>query len=108
MTTKMRRDATAAVLAWCKKKKIKLIAKPRHVHPRAYVVGSAAESCLVVAECWADSEPQLKGMNKTHPLRLINTFDTALKAGDWCITAYICYAGCQEPIAIPLTEKVGA
>lgn len=102
MTTKLYKESAAAVRAWCKKQKIALTSAPRHIHARSYVVGYAAPSCLIVAECWADSEPQMKQMNKENPLRSIRKFDPSLKAGDWCITAYITYPGVGEPIAIPL------
>ena len=103
--TKQQREAVAAVKAWCKKNKLKLLSPPRHVHPRAYVVGHAAPMCLIVAECWADSESQLRQWNRKHPLRTVNEFDSSLKAGDWCITAYITTAGHSQPIAIPLKEQ---
>jgi len=89
MTTKQYREAVAAIEAWCKKRKnLKLTQKPRHVHPRAYVVGYAASKCLIVARCWADSEPHLKNWDKQYPLHTINEFDESLKPGDWCITGY--------------------
>lgn len=89
MTTKQYREAVAAIEAWCKKRKnLRLTQKPRHVHPRAYVVGYAASKCLIVARCWADSEPHLKQWDKQYPLQTINEFDESLKPGDWCITGY--------------------
>lgn len=77
---------------------------PSHVHPRSYVVGYAAPLCLVVAECWADSESQMQDFNQKYPLRTVHKFDHSLKAGDWCITAYVSTAGCGEPVAIPLDK----
>jgi len=105
MTTKLEKESALAVQHWCKKQKIKLTSKPRHIHPRTYVVGYAASSCLVVARCWADSEPQTKEWNKKYPLDIIRKFDHSLKAGDWCITAYVSTVGCGESIAIPLKEN---
>lgn len=105
MTTKLQREASAAVEVWCKKNRLKLIAKPRHIHPRAYVIGHAAPRCLIVAYCWADSEPHLRDFDRDNPLKTIHTFDSKLKAGDWCITAYVCTDGRQENVAIPLELK---
>ncbi len=102
MTTKLQRESSAAVQAWCKFNKIKLIRKPSHVHPRSYVVGLAAPACLVVAECWADSEAQLKDFNRQYPLRTIYRFSQSLKPGDWCITAYVCTEHWQECVAIKI------
>ena len=83
MTTKLHKAAVAAVESWCKKKKWKLISKPRHVHPQAYVVGYAASKCLIVSKCWSDSEPQTREWNKKYPLDVINEFDESLRPGDW-------------------------
>lgn len=105
MTTKLEKESMLAVQQWCKKEKMKLISKPRHIHSRVYVVGYAASSCLIVARCWADSEPQTKEWNKKYPLDIIRKFDHSLKAGDWCITAYVSTLGCGESIAIPLKEQ---
>jgi hypothetical protein len=102
MTTKLQREASAAVEAWCKFNKIKLIRKPSHVHPRSYVVGLAAPACMIVAECWADSEPQMKDFNRKHPLRTVHRFERSLKPGDWCITAYVCTDNWQECVAIKI------
>jgi hypothetical protein len=88
MTTKQHREAIVAIQAWCKKNKLILKGKPRHVHPRAYVVGYAASKCLIVSCCWTDSEPHLRQHDKLYPLSVINEFDNSLKAGDWCITGY--------------------
>jgi len=102
MTTKLEKESVLAVQEWCKKQKMKLTSKPRHIHPRSYVVGYAASSCLIVARCWADSEPQTKVWNKKYPLEIIRNFDHSLKAGDWCITAYVSTFHCGESIAIPI------
>ncbi len=105
MTTKLQREAAEAIKAWCKKRKLKLTAPPRHVHARSYVVGYAAPKCLIVAACWADSEEHLQAFDKANPLQTVHTFDESLKAGDWCITGYICANGRQEDVAIPLEDK---
>jgi hypothetical protein len=102
MTTKLKKESLLAVQDWCKKQKMELVTKPRHVHPRSYIVGLAAPRCLIVARCWADSEHQTQKWNKDYPLQIIHTFDKSLKAGDWCITAYISTATIGEPIAIPI------
>lgn len=90
------------IAEWCKKEKIELKGKPRHIHKYAYVVGYAAPLCLVVATCWIESEPQVRDFDKANPLTTMNLFDKRLKPGDWCITAYINHGGCGERIAIPL------
>ncbi len=105
MTTKLYKEAVAAVEAWCKKKNWKLINKPRHVHPQAYVVGHAASSCLIVSKCWADSEPQTREWNKKYPLELVREFDDSLRAGDWCIVAYVSTVSFGQPVAIPIKVK---
>jgi hypothetical protein len=104
MTTKLQRAASAAVKAWCKQARIKLTGDVRHVHPRSYVVGRVAPSCLIVAECWADSEPQMLESTRQHPLTMVHTFDPSLNAGDWCITAYISTPGTGERVAVPIPE----
>lgn len=104
MTTKLHKETVQAVILWCKKNKITLSEKPRHVHPRAYVLGYAAPSCLIVASCWADSEPQTREFDKKYPLTTVRTFDPSLKAGDWCITAYVTTVGRSEHVAIQLKE----
>ena len=102
MTTKLHKETVAAIEKWCAKKKWKLLKKPNHVTPQAYVVGYAASQCLIVAKCWANSEPQTMEWDKKYPLKVINEFDETLKAGDWCATAYICTQGWQQTIAIQL------
>jgi hypothetical protein len=104
MTTKLQADSIKAVESWCKQQGLELEKKPRHVHPRAYVVGYAAQCCLVVSTCWAESEPQVREKDRKYPLTLVRTFDHSLKAGDWCITAYVSYPGVGEPVAVPLPE----
>ena len=102
MATKQQRDACAAVQAWCAKKKIKLVGKPRHVHARSYVIGHAAPLCLVVSQCWTESEPHLQDFDRKHPLNIVHKFDDSLRPGDWCITAYISTSSACEDIAIPI------
>jgi hypothetical protein len=106
MTTKRHKEAIAAIEAWCKKRKnMKLTQKPRHVHPRAYVIGHAASGCLIVLKCWTDSEPHLREHTKLYPLSTINEFDDSLKAGDWCIVGYcsIEHRG-GWPVAVPIPK----
>lgn len=103
MATKLHIEAVKAVEAWCKKHKLELVGRPRHVHPQAYVVGHAASACLIVSGCWADSEPHLRERDKKYPLKIVNHFDESLNAGDWCITAYVSVKNCGGwPVAIPL------
>jgi hypothetical protein len=102
--TKRKRIAREAVREWCRREKIKLTCEPRHVHPSAYVVGYAAPECLIVAEPWMDSEPQVRKFDRQTPLSTIRCFDKSLKPGDWCITAYVCREGCQGTVAIQVPE----
>lgn len=104
MTTKLHYECVKAVKVWCSKNKIKIVSPVRHVHPRSYVVGHAAPGCLIVAECWADSETQMREFTRKHPLTTINKFDASLKGGDWCITAYISTLGSGERVAVPIKE----
>ena len=105
MSTKLEKESLLAIQQWCKKQKMELIKKPRHLHSRSYVVGYAAPYCLIVSNCWADSEPQTKDWNKKYPLEIIRRFDESLKAGDWCITAYVSTIHSSEFVAIPIKEK---
>ncbi len=98
--TKIEFQARQLIGQWLAKKKIKLLCKPNHIHTRAQVVGYAAPGCIVVWEPWIDSAPQLQEFNRDNPLNTIRTFDPTLRAGDTCITAYVCREGCQETIAI--------
>lgn len=97
-------QAKAEVRAWFEARhggryKVRAI---RHIHTRSYVVGHAAPQCLIVAECWADSEPHLREIDKNNPLRIVHAFDKSLKAGMWCCTAYVATDSCSEVVAIPL------
>jgi len=107
MTTKRHRQAVAAIQAWCKKRKnLKLTQKPRHIHPRAYVLGYASSKCLIVSTCWTDSEPHLREHTKQYPLSVINEFDESLKAGDWCIVGYGVFESRGSwSVAIPITKE---
>jgi hypothetical protein len=100
MDKKLNEKTTKAVKKWCRKKKLKVTGEPRHIHPRAYVIGHAAPRCLVVAVPWPDSEPQCRESDKANPLTTLHTFDDTLKAGDWCATAYVCHGDVQETVAI--------
>jgi hypothetical protein len=105
MATKQYLEAVKAVEAWCKKRKINLIRKPRHVHPRAHVVGHTAPGCLIISKCWVDSEPHTQEWDKKYPCASVNLFDDSLKAGDWCITAYISTFSYGQTVAIPIPER---
>lgn len=94
-----------AIRKWCAERDMKLTTKPRHVHPRAYVLGYAAPQCLVIASPWMDSEPHLREFDKRNPLTTVNCFDPSLRAGDWCMTAYVRREGVGEQVAIPIEEK---
>ncbi len=100
--TAMERRAAAAIIAWCEKHKRKVIGRPRHLHPRAYVVGYSGYGCLIVAFPWIDSEPQCQQNDKANGLVSVHYFDQSLKAGDWCTCAYVCWNGIQETVAIPV------
>ena len=104
MTSALHRRCVAAIQAWCAKRKLTLVGRPCHVYPRAYVLGSVASECLVVAEPWADAEPQMRDLIETHSLRTVRVFDRSLRAGMWCTTAYVCQRDAQETVAIPLCE----
>jgi len=95
-----REKVAKAIKKWCRARKLTLSQEPCHIHARAYVVGYAAPQCLVVAVPWVDSEPQLRSFDKENPLTTLNTFDVSLMPGDWCSTAYVCYEGVQETVAI--------
>lgn len=78
-----------------------------HIHPRAYVVGKVASSCLIVSYPPMDSSNLLKSMQKDLPTDSINTirdFDESLGMGDWCTIGYVCRMGCQETVAIKAVE----
>jgi hypothetical protein len=98
--TKAQREARKAVKAWCAKRKMRLLSAPRHVYPVAYVVSVDEFSCIV-SQPWIDAEPQVREHMRKFPRTIIQTFDQSLRAGDWCITAYVCELGNQHVIAIP-------
>ena len=100
MEKKLNEKVAKAVTKWIRSQKRKVVGAPRHIHPRAYVVGYAAPLCLIVAEPWVDSEPQCRAFKKANPFVMLHTFDRTLKAGDWCSTAYVCHGGIQETVAI--------
>lgn len=100
--SRLNRRTAKAVKAWCWKRKTKISGKPRHIHPRAYVVGYISPCCLVVATPWVDSEPQCQERDKTSSLTLVRMFDDTLRPGDWCSTAYVVHSGGQETVAIPV------
>lgn len=100
--TALHRLSSAAVVAWCRRQGMKLLCAPRHVHPRTYIIGSVAPGCIIVAAPWFDSEPHLRDWDRDSPLATVRKFDASLKAGDWCITAYVCRSGSQEHVAVPI------
>lgn len=103
--TKQQREAWGAVARWLAARGVEF-KSISHIHPRAYVIGRTAPRCLVVARCWADSEPLCRDMTRENPLMSTNEFDDSLNAGDWCITAYVVEAGgCQRDYAVPLEEQ---
>lgn len=101
--TKAQSEARAAVMQWCRARQMKLVSRIRHVHPRAYVIGRASPNCLVVAVPWMDAEPQMQAFTRDNGLTTFSDFDSSLKAGSWCITAYVRTAtsGMRIAIAIP-------
>lgn len=104
MDKKLKDKTVRAIRKWCRGRKLKLTGAPRHIQPRAYVIGYAAPSCLIVAIPWVDSEPQCRAFDKNNPLKTVRTFDDTLKPGDWCSTAYVCYRGIGETVAIPVVK----
>lgn len=97
--SKLKSAAKAAVAAWCAKNGMPA-KQIRHIYPRAYVVGRAAPLCLVVTRPWQDAEPQCREFDRKHPLAVLHTFDPALDAGMWCVTAYVVTAGSGETVAV--------
>ena len=108
MATNQERAAVASIAAWCKKQKIQIVGKPRHIYPRAYVLGRPSVSCLVVACPPVDAEPQIKDLRKAvqggaDGSTTVQLFDGSLKAGDWCSVAYISTAsGSGQRVAVPI------
>jgi hypothetical protein len=102
--TKQEFEARQLIGNWLAKNKIKLISKLRHVHPRCYVIGHAGPLCLVIAQSWKDSEPQLAEFDRANPLKHVYKFDQTLKAGDWCAVAYYRGPGIGEHVAVGWTK----
>ena len=100
-----KREAKNEIRRWYAKTVGKPIINISHLSRQGYVVGHAASGCLIVARCWTESEPQMKEWTRKYPLDIIRLFDESLKAGDWCITAYVRREGCGELIAIPIPFK---
>lgn len=94
------REAEQMIAAWCAEHGKKLVGRLHHVQPRAYVVGLAGSRCLIVAEPWVDAEPHMQKHEREHPLRTVHVFDPTLKAGDWCMTAYVSTESSGEPVAV--------
>ncbi len=111
--TKATRDAIAAVRAWCDAKGIKLTSRPSHVFPRAYVVkvshwtnvSGRRVPCLKIACPIIDAEPHMQRHDNHRPFTRVDgpDVDKSLKAGDWCVCAYICEVGNQRNVAVPLS-----
>lgn len=75
-----------------------------HIHPVCHVAGQTAERCLIVSMPWVDAEPQLMARENIFPLNNIHTFDSSLKAGDWCTCAYVLTASVGELVAIKVVR----
>jgi len=93
-----------ARLWWKKRKPGYSITGFHHIQPRAYVLGYAGSSCLIVSEPWTESEAQIKDWQKNYPLTIIIDFDSSLRPGDWCSTAYIVTELGSFKAAIPVVE----
>ena len=65
----------------------------RHIRPTSRVVGYAAPMCLVVETPWLEAEPHMREQTREYPLEIVREFDPSLRAGDWCIVAYVSYGG---------------
>ncbi len=102
--TALEKRCKAAIIKWCKKNKTALIRSPRHIHPRAYVIGYAGPGCIVVASPWVDAEPMCKKFEKDNTLEIIRKFDKSITAGSWVTTSYVITKSAGEPIAIPVVE----
>ena len=103
MTTKLKLAAEKAIRKACKAMNIE-VQRVRHVYPRCYVIGRTAPMCLIVARPWQDAEPQCREFDRENPLQTVRIFDAALKAGDWCATAYIVTASASETVAVRMEE----
>lgn len=89
--TNQQRKAKSVVAQWVQanQRGVQVIGI-RHIYPRALVVGHLGPRALVVARPWQDSEPQCREWDRQYPLDVIHdNFDKSLKAGDWCIVAYV-------------------
>lgn len=99
-----KKEIKTAILNWCVKNDIREISRISHLSSHCFVVGYAAPRCLIVANPWMDSEPQVALFDKENPFTLVRQFDKSLRANDWCITAYVCSLSGQENIAIPIPK----
>lgn len=106
MTTQLERRCEKVIIEYCKKNGIKLISKPCHIIPRAYVVGKYLNTVLFVVSPLVDQKISLlDDLNETSgKTREIRIFDKKLKVGDFCTIAYICQASRQENIAIQVVK----
>ena len=114
MTT-AKREAIAAVQAWCHARGIKLLCRPNHVYPRAYVVekgywencGTRKVPLLRIATPFQDAEPHMQKLGVHQPFVRVDgrDVDASLNEGDWCISAYICEEGNQRNVAVPFPKS---
>lgn len=89
-----KQKAKAVVTAWlAKNRKQWKVLSISHVYPCCYVIGYAAPLRLVVARPWMDSEPHMATFDMNSPIETSNDFETSLKPGDWCISAYVMAKG---------------
>lgn len=98
------RRAKAAIAAWVVESKGTAVLNVCHVQPRGYVVARLAESCLLVATPWLESEPQVREAHKRFGFEWVREFDRSLATGDWCSLAYVSTEGCGEQVAIHAVE----
>lgn len=100
--TKEQKHAKALILNWCKAQKMSVQAVA-HIYPRVYVIARTAPQCLIVSRPWQDAEPQVKRQQQEHPVSMVRLFDSSLRTGDWCVTAYICTPSSGQDVAVALT-----
>jgi len=94
-----KQQARQLVRRWLKQQKVAVVGLS-HIHHRAYVIARPAPMCLVVAVPWMDMEPQLRALGIDSGVNVVRRFDDALRAGDWCATAYVQTATCGESVAV--------
>jgi hypothetical protein len=105
MSKKARKEA---VTKWYERQhRGKAVLSVSHIN-FGYVIGYAAPGCLIVAVPWMTAEPLVREWDRDNPLKIFHTFDPALRAGDWCISAYVRREGCGEPVAISIPKVTAA